>query len=187
LRALHTATFPDLLRFVERRLPAHEAEDVVAKVFLVAWQRLDDVPRADVSEARAWLFTVARHVMANHARAASRRAGLDVRMAREHRDHEEDCTEVVGTRLDLARAWSRLSARDREVLALVAFDGLDGRQAAQVLGCRRSTFAMRLSRARLRLRQALEARPDGADPGEEPAQDAAAGRRSWTRAGGARA
>jgi len=165
LRSLHTATYPDLLRFVERRLPADEAEDVVAKVFIVAWQRLDDVPRASVSEARAWLFTVARNTMANHARASSRRAGLDVRVALEHRDRQEDCTEAVSTRIDLARVWSTLRARDREVLALVAFDGLDGREAALVLGCRRSTVAMRLTRARHRLRQALGAPQDADGPG----------------------
>lgn len=44
-------------------------------------------------------------------------------------------------------AWWALSAGDREVLALVAFDGLTSDQAATVLGCRRSAFGMRLGRA----------------------------------------
>lgn len=64
-------------------------------------------------------------------------------------------------RIDLQRAWGTLSKADREVLALIAFDGLTAEQAATVLGCRRSTFAMRLSRARIRLRSAMgPAEPD---------------------------
>ncbi|MDR6316078.1 sigma factor-like helix-turn-helix DNA-binding protein [Actinoplanes couchii] len=54
------------------------------------------------------------------------------------------------------RPWLFGIARNREVLALVAFDGLTDVQAATVLGCRRATFRMRLNRARRRLRDALE-------------------------------
>lgn len=43
-RRVHAATYPDLLRFVQRRVPPSEAEDVVSTVFLTAWRRLDDVP-----------------------------------------------------------------------------------------------------------------------------------------------
>lgn len=35
-RSLHLATYADLLRFVERRVPGDGAEDVVSTVFLTA-------------------------------------------------------------------------------------------------------------------------------------------------------
>jgi RNA polymerase sigma-70 factor (ECF subfamily) len=158
---LHEATYPDLLRFVERRLPGGEAEDVVSAVFEVAWRRLDDVPH----EARAWLFGIARGVMANHVRGASRRADLEVRLLQEQatwgsrQGSNHEIQEQVAARLDLIRAWQVLGASEREVLALVAFDGLSNNEAAQVLGCGRSAFAMRLARARRRLRQAMENPP----------------------------
>ncbi|HHU08969.1 MAG TPA: RNA polymerase subunit sigma-70, partial [Intrasporangiaceae bacterium] len=43
-RAAYTATYPDLLRFVTRRVHPSHAEDVVADVFLVAWRRVADLP-----------------------------------------------------------------------------------------------------------------------------------------------
>ncbi|WP_223874644.1 sigma-70 region 4 domain-containing protein [Salinispora fenicalii] len=44
---------------------------------------------------------------------------------------------------------------DREVLRLVAWERLTAAEAAVVLGCSRATFAMRLLRARRRLRAQL--------------------------------
>ncbi|GAA1610160.1 RNA polymerase sigma factor [Actinoplanes couchii] len=150
-RALHRNTYADLLRFVERRVPADEAEDIVSTVFLTAWRRLADVPE----DARPWLFAVARRTMANQTRGWLRRQALDVRLSGDG-FHEPDGATGAATRVDLERAWRTLSAGDREVLALIAFDGLTSEQAATVLNCRRSTFAMRLTRARKRLQSALE-------------------------------
>ncbi|GAA0537572.1 hypothetical protein GCM10010172_18690 [Paractinoplanes ferrugineus] len=157
-RELHTAMYADLLRFAERRVPPAEAEDVVATVFLVAWRRIGDVP----PDARPWLFGVARKTIANQNRGLRRRNVVDLRMV-EDRPAEADATP---DRVDLIRAWWTLSAADREVLALVAFDGLTGDQAASVLGCRRSAFSMRLGRARERLRKALEPAHPAATIGE---------------------
>lgn len=52
-------------------------------------------------------------------------------------------------------ALARLGERDREALALVGWDGLDGRRAAHAAGCSAGAFAVRLHRARARLRAAL--------------------------------
>ncbi|MEV4343616.1 RNA polymerase sigma factor [Actinoplanes sp. NPDC049596] len=151
-RALHQDTFADLLRFVQRRVPDDEAEDVVSTVYLTAWRRLGDLPE----DARPWLFAVARRVMANQTRGWLRRKALDVRLTSTEKPQGHDESLGAAARLDLQRAWRTLSAADREALALVGFDGLTAEQAATVLGCRRSTFAMRLSRARQRLQAALE-------------------------------
>jgi DNA-directed RNA polymerase specialized sigma24 family protein len=48
-----------------------------------------------------------------------------------------------------------LNAGDREVLLLVAWEGLDAQRAAVVIGCSQRAFAMRLHRARLRLAAAM--------------------------------
>ncbi|MEV6239524.1 sigma-70 family RNA polymerase sigma factor [Lentzea sp. NPDC051838] len=150
-RDLHRRTYPDLLRFVERRVPPAEAEDVVSVVYLTAWRRLREVP----DDARPWLFGVARKTMANQTRGVLRRQALDVRVASALEHLVPDGSAEVAARIDLVRAWKTLSAADREVLALVAFDGLTSDQAATVLRCRRTTFAMRLKRARQRLDAAL--------------------------------
>ncbi|MEV6301888.1 sigma-70 family RNA polymerase sigma factor [Actinoplanes sp. NPDC051861] len=170
-RRLHWDTYPDLLRFVERRVPADEAEDIVSTVFLTAWRRFGDVPE----DARPWLFAVARRTMANGNRGWLRRRALDVRLVALEPRGPADTAAGAAVRIDLERAWRALRPADREILALIAFDGLTAEQAATVLGCRRTAFAMRLGRARQRLRDALE-------PAAGPARTHDLGEQAWTRA-----
>ena len=58
-----------------------------------------------------------------------------------------------------------LPEQDRELLLLMAWEHLELRQAAEVLGVRPNTLAVRLHRARRRLSAALEAQK--ADDGSE--------------------
>ena len=51
----------------------------------------------------------------------------------------------------LLTALGSLNERDQEVLVLVAWDGLDRAQAAEVLGISAGAFAVRLHRGRRRL------------------------------------
>jgi DNA-directed RNA polymerase specialized sigma24 family protein len=53
-------------------VPAQSTQDVAAETFQVAWRRLEAVP----FDAAPWLYAVARRVLANERRAASRRAAL---------------------------------------------------------------------------------------------------------------
>lgn len=56
----------------------------------------------------------------------------------------------------LAWALAALSEADREVLILVAWDQLDAKESADVLGCTTGAFRVRLHRARKRLTTQLE-------------------------------
>jgi RNA polymerase sigma-70 factor (ECF subfamily) len=73
------ATYVDLMRFVARRVDRAEAEDVVAEAFTIAWRRVSDLP-TDASQARAWVFGIARRlVLAHHRRThATAVASLDI-------------------------------------------------------------------------------------------------------------
>jgi RNA polymerase sigma-70 factor (ECF subfamily) len=53
------------------------------------------------------------------------------------------------------RALSELPDDDIELLTLVAWHGLTTGEAAQVLGCTKATFFVRLHRARRRLERVL--------------------------------
>jgi RNA polymerase sigma-70 factor (ECF subfamily) len=65
--------------------------------------------------------------------------------------------------VDLQRAFDQLSAEHREILLLVAIEGLPYEEAAVILGVPVGTVRSRLSRARTALRLELEGAP--ADPG----------------------
>jgi RNA polymerase sigma-70 factor (ECF subfamily) len=158
-RAFYQATYAALLRFVARRLPADRAEDVVAEAFLTVWRRIDELPD-NLGDARAWTFGIARHVMLNDRRAQMRRESLAVRIV-EHlptggTSEQGIDTDLVARRLDLATVWPRLSARDQEAIALTAWDGLTGEEAAAVLGISPVAYRIRLSRARQNLRRHLD-------------------------------
>jgi RNA polymerase sigma factor (sigma-70 family) len=141
------AHFRAVLAYAVRRGERAEADDVVAETFLVAWRRLDELPE----DPKPWLLAVARGVLANQRRAAGRRAALDERLARER--------EVLGESLEdppVLRALGRLSESDRELLLLVAWEGLSNKEAAATLECSCTALKVRLHRARLRLRATLE-------------------------------
>ena len=145
----------ELERFVRRRLPPPLVEDVVAEAFLVAWRRLDAAPQ----EVRPWLFGIARNVMLASTRTHGRWHALHMRLAAEPEPADAEMAADVATRTDIVRAWGRLSAGEREVLTLVAWDGLSAREAATVLGCQPGTFRVRLLRARRHLLHILDRLP----------------------------
>jgi RNA polymerase sigma factor (sigma-70 family) len=131
-----------------RRLSKGAADDVVSDVFVVAWRRLEDVP----DDALPWLFACAQRIIANQRRTIRRQAALVERLAHErgHSVHAHERTDSV-----LGEALTALSEGDREVLMLVAWEGLEPERAAVVVGCSRRAFAMRLHRARRRLADAM--------------------------------
>lgn len=155
-RAVYEGCYPDLLRFVQRRLHPSHAEDVVAEVFLVAWRRLEEMPPVEEG-ARCWLFGVARRSLLNSQRGQDRRRALAVRIAAAPAPAALglDDTDLVERRLDVAAAWPRLSATHQEALALTVWDGLSAPEAATVLQISPVAFRLRLSRARRTLRQHL--------------------------------
>lgn len=95
-------------------------------------------------------------MLANEARGRRRWRELTLRVAAEPdqsvvADHAD---EVISQR-DVAVALDGMPDADREVLRLVVWERLSAAEAAVVLGCSRATFAMRLMRARRRLRSQL--------------------------------
>jgi RNA polymerase sigma factor (sigma-70 family) len=153
-RRVYAATFEPLLAYALRRVeqPA-DAADIVAETFLVAWRRRREIP-AD-GEARLWLYGVARRVLANHHRGDVRRERLGQRLRQRLTAFSADPAAEVPERLAIRAALARLSELDREVLLLTVWEGLEPREAAQVLDVSAAAVRTRLSRARARLREAV--------------------------------
>lgn len=150
--AIHDAHHAAVVRYFARRVGRESAADLAAEVFLVAWRRLDVVPRDD---ALPWLYAVARNVLANDRRARGRRDALPLRVAHEGLEHGRDPATLVAERELLRGALLALGDRDRELLMLVAWDGLSPAQIGRVLGCRTAAVHVRLHRARKRLADQL--------------------------------
>jgi RNA polymerase sigma-70 factor (ECF subfamily) len=160
LYALHAGA---VRGYAMRRCDPELADDVVADVFLVAWRRRAELPE----DPLPWLLGIARRVLANHARGQSRLVRLRDRLAAEPAMVAAPADADARESARLTAALSSLSERDRELLLLMAWEGLELRQAAEVLGVRPNTLAVRFHRARRRLSAALEA--SEADDGSERA------------------
>ena len=157
---LYSATVRDVLAYLRRRT-SMEADDLAAEVYAVAWRRRSDLPAPTFR--RAWLFGVARTLLK-----------ADVRRRRDDRELAGELAARPGqpggpagpdrTAPVVAAALDRLTPGDREVLRLVAWEGLTPGELAVALGVRPGTARVRLHRAR----QALASDPDVRALVEEP-------------------
>ena len=139
-----------LVRYFARRAPRQDAEDLAAEVFATAWRRRDDVPREAVLP---WLYRTAGFTLANHRR---KHIDLPVDEVPESRVPRVADDPELSALFDaeLRGALESVGERDRKILLLHAWEGLDGAELAGVLGVSRSGADAALSRARKRLREA---------------------------------
>ncbi|MEH0970885.1 sigma-70 family RNA polymerase sigma factor [Micromonospora sp. CPCC 205546] len=150
--SLYAAHYPDIVRYGLRRLPdADAAAELAQDVFVVVWRRRGEVPE----HALPWLYAVARHVVANRWRSRQGGPSLLPLAEADHVPARIVEPDAVAPVLDLHRALRALPEADQEILRLVGWEDLSVGDAAVALGCTRSAAAVRLFRARRRLRSAL--------------------------------
>jgi RNA polymerase sigma factor (sigma-70 family) len=170
-----------------------DADDVVAEVFAVAWRRLDDVPPAPAD--LLWLYAVARRVIASQHRRMRRLASLIARVAMRseggvdrrrgghggvsHGNPEFNGAVCVLPSADALAERVRLAIADlrsgeREALRLVYWEQLSHAEAGKVLGCSANAVAIRVHRAKARLRTALGDNVSTAAKSDPPAVNSGA-------------
>lgn len=146
------------------------AEDALSVVFLEAWRRRDKV--LPDGKVLPWLYGIATNVIRSQRRTRKRYAAALSRLP----DPKPSPDFAVGAdeRLDdvrrvqeVLRLVSKLSKRDQDVLALVAWQELCYEDAAAALEIPVGTVRSRLSRARFRLRE-LDARAGHEETVESP-------------------
>ena len=154
-RDIYEANQAALAAYALRRTANPEdAADVVAETFAVAWRRIAQVPPG--RDATLWLFGTARRVLANQRRGERRRARLSLRLKAQPQRPQAGAEELTGD-LALARAaLQRLPAAQRDVLGLVAWEGLSTAELASVLGCSQNAAKIRVHRARRAFSSELE-------------------------------
>ena len=155
--ALWTAHHDSVLAYCRRRAPADMAADAATATFAVLWRRLADAP----ADPLPWLYAVARRELANRRRAQSRLGAFlgrlsNVRMVT-GADLAADASVQAMDRSSARTALGRLRPDDRELLMLIAWEGLSPTDAAASLGISVPTFSVRLHRARQRLESELAA------------------------------
>jgi RNA polymerase sigma-70 factor (ECF subfamily) len=146
-----------VLAYVRRRVADDAAQDIVAETFLAAWHHLEKIPNPPLP----WLYRAASFEVGHFRRQLDQDRRLWL-LATSQRDLDDptDPSEEVAHFDNWRRAFSLLSESDREVLRLVAWEGLTPADGALVVGCSTVAFKVRLHRARHRLVRSLDARRD---------------------------
>jgi RNA polymerase sigma-70 factor (ECF subfamily) len=141
-------SYQRVLGYCLRRAPEAIAHDATAEVFAIAWRRRRDLPDG---RAMGWLLAIARRVIANEMRGQRRRDRLVVTISVTDVDASADASNHAVT-----RALDSLAPDDQEVLRLAYWDGLSHAEIAQVLGVSANAVAVRVHRARTRVKARLE-------------------------------
>lgn len=161
LDTFYRAHIEQVERFVARRVTSpQDAADLTADVFLEAIESCHRY-RTDRGTPSAWLYGIARHVVARHHRSAGRAARAHARFRGQVR-LDDEAIECLAARIDAERdaralleSLAQLSGRQRAVFELVAVDGLALNEAADVLGITPTNARVRYHRARQHLTLAL--------------------------------
>jgi RNA polymerase sigma-70 factor (ECF subfamily) len=154
--------YEPLQRYLIRRCAADDVDDVLNETLLAIWRRLDAIPRG---RTLPWCYGVARHCLANSRRGSMRRLRLVDRI-------ESNAPRPAGPELtaeadvELHEALTRLGELDREVIRLWAWEQLEPRQIAEVLGATPNAISVRLARIRRALHRELS-RQNRANAGHE--------------------
>jgi RNA polymerase sigma factor (sigma-70 family) len=150
-------------RYLARRLGRQVADDLVAETFLVAFGQREryDLSRPD---ARPWLYGIATNLARQHLRAEVREYRLRATVGPEpdadgHADRVAAQVTAAAMHRMLAAALADLADGDREVLLLIAWEGLTYDEAAEALAIPIGTVRSRLHRARRLVRAALTKEP----------------------------
>lgn len=150
--------FGAIVRYLRRRLDDQLAEEATAQTFLIAFdeRRRFDRKRADV---RPWLFGIATNVAHRHRRheigelRAIAALGAETSISDDGSEARVDAERMRGA---LARCLAELPAEESDVLCLLVWAELGQPEIATALGVPIGTVKSRLSRARGRLREALD-------------------------------
>jgi RNA polymerase sigma factor (sigma-70 family) len=152
--ALYRESRDDVFAYVAGMLRDRSAaEDVTAQAFERAYRRRQSFnPKRGTH--RGWLFGIARNAALDELRRRGRHSGLvaepeDERAA----GAAEEAAEVALRRSTVRAALAVLSGRERELIALKYFAGLDNSEIADVLGISESNAGTRLHRVIEKLRE----------------------------------
>jgi RNA polymerase sigma-70 factor (ECF subfamily) len=129
------------------------AQDVVQETLLRAWRRPAGLEQVG-GFGRGWLFTVAKRIVIDEWRSASRRPAVVTDQVPEQ--FVEDAAQQIVDRLLVRSALRTLSTEHRQVLFERYFRGASVGDAAETLGVPAGTVKSRTHYALHALRQAID-------------------------------
>lgn len=148
----------ELHRFLSRRV-GELADDLLGELFLTAFAGRASY-RAELDDARPWLYGIATNLVRRHHRAEQTRYRALARVPLAVVSPDDSGSAIASAdaslvRPRLAAALAGLKDADRDVLLLLAWAQLDQAEVAVALGIPVGTVRSRLHRARRQLQPVL--------------------------------
>jgi RNA polymerase sigma-70 factor (ECF subfamily) len=129
--AIFDENYDRIYRYAYARLGSRdEAEEMASQVFLEAL-RSRHLYREMDRPVLAWLYGIARNLVANHIRRRQRARNAHESLAQRLSLKAAD---LIVDRLDLARALSKLTPEQREVIVMRFLSGLSTNEIAALMG-----------------------------------------------------
>jgi RNA polymerase sigma-70 factor (ECF subfamily) len=147
---VYRSQLAEISRFLARRVAPHEVEDLAADLFEIAWTKRDSIPQ-DLE--LPWLYKTARYLIANHRRKTQNRARIFSMLSAP--EAAPSAESIALADVGLGSAWEKLSSADRELISLWSLEGLDAKEIAVVMEISPNAAAIRLTRAKEKLRVLL--------------------------------
>ena len=145
------AHLDSLSRYLLRRVPVDEVQNLVSDTFEVAWRKRKQCPEG---AELAWLYRIAALEVGNYRRKASNRTRIFASLAEPLDSPSAESIAIAD--LTLSRAWVKLTVLEQRVLSLAAFEGLGPKELATAMDVSINAATIRLHRAREKLRRLLD-------------------------------
>lgn len=150
LSILHNKYYADLERFITSRIGSKsDAQDLSQDIFLELY--LNNGDRHEYHNAKAYLFGIARHLIANYIRKRTNSPGIipietipeSTQISTGKRGMYESF-DIKGDLANIEILLAGLPPKSREALKLRFIDGLKPKDAAKLINCSVNAFYWRL-------------------------------------------
>ena len=144
------AQLPMISAYLSRRVPFSEVEDLASDLFEIAWSKKEQIPEGF---ELPWLYKTARYLVSNFHRKQSGRNGILARLAEPVAAPSAESIALAD--IELSDAFAGLIPAEREIISLLALEGLSNAEIATVLEMSENAAAIRLTRAKQKLKGLL--------------------------------
>lgn len=156
---LYNCLVSDIYRYTASRMPEDQASDLVSEIFFRMWKKLPTFQGHAHGQFRAWMFTIAHHLVIDHYRTHKQLFPIEEDMDFEDEDEMNSPSYAYGLEKDFSRtqeALQKLPEKQREALILSFMNDLSHQEIAIIMKEREGNVRILIHRGLKRLRELLE-------------------------------
>jgi len=127
-------------------------QDLTQETFIKVFMNMRKVKSAE--HFRPWICTIARNVVRDYLRKTKRNNTISFESIKDF--HGQSNIELTRKRIIIQNALAKLSEKDRMLLTLAYYQGMNFDEVAEVMKMTASNVKISIHRARKRLRKELE-------------------------------